>query len=468
MTAQCANPVEVRSTRGRGVLLATVLGSGLSFLDGLVVNVALPKMDESLKLGVTGFQWTVSGYLMTLSALLLVGGSLGDIFGRRKIYIVGIALFTLSSLACGLAPNAHTLVIARLLQGAAGALMVPASLAIIQASFVEVDRGRAIGLWTGLASIFTAGGPFVGGAFVTYVSWRWAFFINVPLGVAAVWATLNYVPESRSDDETRRLDLVGAALAGCFLAGITYWAIEGSGSTSRGPMIFGLTGIAALFALVVFERRTRHPMLPPSLFKAAQFNWVNLCTLIFYGAFVSGVTLSGVRLQTELGYDALEAGIAGLPVSFEMILLAGRFGALAQRIGARIPMTVGPAIVAVGLVGLSQLDAGRGYWTFVFPLMLLWGFGLSMTVAPLTAAALAAADQRHVGVASAFNNAAASVGRSLAIALIPALAGMGGAASLSGAAFDNGYEKALLISAGLAAIAAALACVFVSGRTKQP
>lgn len=466
MTGERVTAGEVRlgTSCGRGVLLATVLGSGMSFLDGLVVNVALPKMDRELHLGVVGLQWTVSGYLLTLSALLLLGGSLGDQHGRRRVYLIGIALFVLASMGCGVAPNTVTLVVARIVQGVGGALLVPTSLAVIQSVFVSNDRAAAIGAWTGFTSVLTALGPFVGGFFVTYLSWRWAFFINAPLGVLAAWATLRWVPECREENRDARPDVAGAVLAALGLAGVTYWAIEGPAHTSSTVTLFtGIGGLATLMVFILVERRTPSPMLPLGLFRSAQFDWVNVCTVIFYGAFVTGVTFLGVQLQTDMGYSPLLAGVAALPVSVMMFVLSSRFGAWSSRIGPKIPMTLGAALVGGSLLAISQIHAGRHYWTFVFPIIVLWGLGLSMMVAPLTAAALASADERHAGVASAINNAASRVGQSVGIALLPVLAGLGGGTALGGGAFSNGYERLMLISGALSFVAALIALVFVEG-----
>jgi EmrB/QacA subfamily drug resistance transporter len=450
----------------RGVILATVLGSGISFLDGLIINVALPHIDKDIGLGVAGFQWTVSGYLLTLSSLLLLGGALGDLFGRRRVYLAGLLVFIASSMACAVAPTSEVLVIARMIQGVGGALMVPASLAIIQAVFVEEDRGAAIGAWTGYGTVFTALGPFVGGFFVTYLSWRWAFFINLPLGIAAWIATLRYVPETRAESGSHRIDYVGALLACLSLGGLTYWAIEGPAAGSdHMPMLIGLSSLALLVAFLVWESRTAHPMLPLSLFRSSQFNWINLCTLLLYGAFVGGSTFVQIQLQVDLGYSALEASLGTLPVSAMMIVLSQRFGAIGQRIGPKLPMAAGSLLIALSLAWMAGIHDGRPYLTFVLPAILLWGLGLSMVVAPLTSAALAAADQRHIGVASALNNAASRVGASFAIALLPALAGMAAGEPLDGPSFQDGYPRALYISAAVCAVSALVALAFVRGNS---
>ena len=462
MADEGAGQVRLKSACGRGVLFATTLGSGMAFLDGLVVNVALPKMDRTLGLGVAGLQWTVSGFLLTVSALLLLGGSIGDVYGRRRTYVAGIVLFAITSMACGLAPNAVTLVIARMVQGVAGALMIPSSLAIIESAFVPEDRGGAIGAWTGLSALFTSFGPFVGGVFVTYLSWRVSFFINLPLAVLAVLAAYRWVPESVvGRSETKRLDWTGGVLGAVGLAAVTYWAIEGANrSQGHAPLAVGIGGFAVLAAFIAVESKVRDPMLPLGLFRLGGFGWVNLCTVIFYGAFVTGVTFLAVQLQTNLGYSALAASVASFPVTICMIVLSRRWGAWGQRVGVQWPMALGPALVAVALVGMSQIHDGRHYWPFVFPAMVVWGLGLSMTVAPLTAAAMAAAPNR-AGIASGVNNAASRLGQTIGVSLLPVLAGIGGDKHLGGASFSHGYERLLLIAAGCCAFAGVVAAGFV-------
>lgn len=462
-------PVRLGTACGRGVLFATVLGSGISFLDGLVINVALPRMDRDLHLGVAGLQWAVSGFLLAISAFLLLGGSLGDLYGRRKIYLIGLTVFVCASMVCGLAPNSQTIVFARVVQGLGGALMVPASLAIIQAVFVPDDRGAAIGAWTGLSAVFTALGPFVGGVFVTFISWRWAFFINVPLGALAFWASLRWVPENRElEEQGKRPDVVGALLAALGLAGVTFWSIEGTGNLyGEWPLVLGIAGLVLLAVFVLYESRVANPMMPLVLFRSSQFNWVNTCTVIFYGAFVGGLTFLGVQLQTNLGYSPLEASLATFPTSILMFFLSKRFGAWGHSVGAKYPMALGPAIVAVALFGMAGIQVGKQYWDYVLPCVLLWGFGLSMTVAPLTAAALAAVDPRYLGVGSAVNNAASRVGQSLAISLFPAIVGIAGDKSLGGHQFAEGFRHLMYLASGLCLVSALVALVFVSGRAAK-
>ncbi len=458
--------VRLKSPRGRGVLLATALGTGMVYLDSLVVNVALPTMDKQLHLGVAGLQWTISGYLLSLSALLLLGGSLGDLYGMRRSYMIGVILFVGASVLCGVAQTLSMVIGARILQGVGGALMTPASLAIIQTEFVPEDRSAAIGAWSGSVAFFTALGPFVGGLFTTYVSWRVAFFINAPLGGFALWASSKYISQ-RCNVRRGEVhpDYLGASLAAFSLGGITYWAIEGPAHHGLSiPLITGLGGLVLAAIFVAVEMHVRNPMLPLSLFKSHQFVWLNLCTVLFYGSFVSGVTFLGVQLQANLHYPALVAGMASLPVNVMLILLSRRFGALSQRLGAKPFMTGGPLIVAIALIWMSQIETGVHYWTFVLPSICIWGHGLSMVVAPLTSAALASADQQRVGVASAFNTAASRVGPMFAIALLPVLSGIGGSKSLGGTDFEHGYGKAMAFAAITCVIAGVVAFVGVRGR----
>jgi EmrB/QacA subfamily drug resistance transporter len=465
-----AEQIRLGTKAGRGVIIATVLGSGMSFLDSLIVNIALPKIDNDVHLGVTGLQWVVSGYLLTLSALLLLGGALGDLYGRRRIYLYGLIVFVASSAVCGLSPTSEVLIAARAVQGIGGALMVPASLAIIQAVFVEEDRGKAIGSWTGMGTFFTAFGPFVGGVFVTYISWRWAFFINVPLGIVTWLFTMRHVPETKNatvEGKKIHIDSLGAALCAIALGALTFWAIESSNDNAGNtPLIVGITGIACLVSFLYWESRAKQPIMPLHLFRSAQFSWINICTIIFYGAFIGGSTFLGVQLQVGMHYSPLQSAIATLPVSACMIVLSGKFGAFGQKHGAKIPMSAGPLIVAVSMAWMAEIQDGRDYWTFILPSVVLWGIGLSMVVAPLTSSALAAADQQFIGVASAINNTASRVGQAFAIALLPVIAGMGSASSLSGPEFQQGYPRALHIAAALCAFAAIIALFFVKGNTK--
>jgi EmrB/QacA subfamily drug resistance transporter len=427
------------------VIVAAVLGSGVVFLDGTVVNVALPAISRDLDASVRGLQWMLDGYLVTLSALLLLGGSAGDRYGRRRVFVAGLAGFVAASVLCGLAPDIGFLVAARALQGVAGALLVPASLSIISAGFDPADRGRAIGAWSGLAAVAGAAGPLLGGWLVDTGSWRLIFLLNVPLAAAAAWIALRHVPETR-DDDAGPLDLTGATLVSLGIALVAYALIE----HGRGPVSVaaGLAGAGALGAFVAVERRSDHPMLPLSLFASRQFTGANLTTFALYGAMSAALFLVVLRFQVTLGYSALEAGMALLPFTGLMLALSARIGALAQRIGPRIPMTVGPLLTGAGLVLFSGLGPGDGYLSAVLPAVTLFGLGMTVTVAPLTSAVLAAVDSRRAGVASGVNNAVARLAGLVGIAVIPAVAGIGSDAGVA-ASLDHGYPAALRLAAAV-------------------
>jgi EmrB/QacA subfamily drug resistance transporter len=438
----------------RRVIAAAVLGSGMAFLDGTIVNVALPAISADLGTGVQGLQWVLDAYLVSLTALLLLGGALGDRYGRLRVFRIGVVGFAAASVLCGVAPTTGLLVVARGLQGVAGALLVPGSLALLSATMATDDRSRAVGAWSGLTGVASALGPFVGGWLVDSASWRWAFFINVPLGAATLAATRS-VPESLDPDAPRHLDLPGALTAIVGLVGLTAGLI-----TELVPLT--LVGLALLAGFVVVERRSPAPMLPPSLFASKQFTGANLVTLAVYAGLGAAFFLVVVQLQIGLGYSALEAGTALLPVTVMTLLLSSRAGALSQRIGPRIPMVVGPMIVAAGLMWLSTVAAGDHYVTSVLPAATVFGLGLATTVAPLTAAVLSAVDEHHLGVGSATNNAVARLAGLLAVALIPSIAGV----ELEAGADGNvpGYQTALVISAGACLVGSAIAFATIRRR----
>lgn len=444
--------LRVATPQGRWVIVAAVLGSGVVFLDGTVVNVALPAISADLGASVRGLQWMLDSYLVTLSALLLLGGSAGDRYGRRRVFVFGLAGFAATSVVCGLAPDTAFLVAARALQGVAGAFLVPASLSIISSSFEPDDRGRAIGAWSGLAAVAGAVGPLLGGWLVDAGSWRLIFFLNVPLAAAAAAIALRHVPETR-DEEAGPLDITGAALVSAGIALVAFALIERSG-------VAGLAGLAALIAFLAVERRRPHPMLPLSLFGSGQFSGANLTTVAVYGAMSAAMFLIVLRLQVTLGYAALEAGASLLPFTVIMVSLSARVGALAQRIGARIPMTVGPLLSAAGLSLFARVGPGDRYIATVLPAVTLFGLGMTVTVSPLTAAVLGAVDRRRAGVASAVNNVAARLAGLLGIALIPAVAGIDTGAGVA-RSLDTGYPLALRISAAVCAAGAVIAWLFV-------
>jgi EmrB/QacA subfamily drug resistance transporter len=464
-TMPAAGEISYRSRPGRWILVATIAGSGVVFLDASVVNVALPAIASDFQTGLASLQWTVNAYTLTLAGLLLLGGSLGDHFGRRRIFVAGIIWFAVASLLCGIAPNAPSLIVARALQGVGAALLTPGSLAIIEASFRPSDRAPAIGAWTGLGGVATAFAPLLGGFLTEAVTWRLVFFINLPLTAVALWAAIRHVPESRDPGVARELDLAGAALAALGLAGITYALTEGTGAgwTAPAVLVAAAGGAVALAAFVAVERSRRHPLLPLGLFSSRQFTSANVVTFLIYGALSSAFFLLPIQLQRVVGMSPLAAGTALLPVTVVMLLLSARAGRLAERIGPRLPMSLGPLIAAVGLAMMVLVSPGRSYWLSTLPAVLVFALGLSLTVAPLTSTVLAAASEEHAGIASAVNNTVARAAGLLAVATLPVLAGIAGADSLDPGVFAAGFKMASWISAALVAAGGVLA--FLTIRT---
>jgi EmrB/QacA subfamily drug resistance transporter len=467
---QAPESLRTGSPQGRWVLLATVLGSGLATLDATVVNVALPAIGEEFDSTLSGLQWTVTGYTLTLAAFLLLGGALGDRYGRRRVFLVGVGWFAVASLLCGLAPSPGLLVAARLLQGVGGALLTPGSLAILEASFAREDRAAAIGAWSGLGGVATAIGPFLGGWLIEAASWRLVFLINLPLAALVVWVTVRHVPESRDPEAAGPLDVTGALLAAGGLAGLTYGLIGGAELGWGSPSVLGpvLGGTAALAAFVLVEARSPAPMLPLGIFRSGQFSAANVVTFLVYGALGGAFFLLPVHLQQVLGYSPLAAGTAMLPVTLLLLALSARAGRLASRIGPRLPMSVGPLVAAAGLALLIPLSAGDGYLTSVLPAAVVFGLGLALTVAPLTATVLAAAPTEHAGVASAVNNGVARTAGLLAVAVLPAAAGLSGAAYRDPEQFTDGYRTAVTVAAVLCAAGGLLGAVLVRNPVREP
>jgi EmrB/QacA subfamily drug resistance transporter len=461
MTAATPHEVRFGTATARWTIAATVLGSGMAFLDGTVVNVALPSISEDLGTSVTGLQWIVNAYLVTLSALLLLGGSLGDRYGHRTVFVTGAAVFTVASVLCGLAPTSGFLIAARTLQGVGGAMLVPGSLAIIAATFHPDDRGRAIGAWSGLAGVASSLGPFLGGWLIDSVSWRLVFLINVPLAAATIWISIRHVPETRSSLHAP-IDIPGAAMITVALAGISYAAIDHG---SDAALVAAVIGAIALVGFLVVEQRSTHPMLPLRLFRSPQFTGTNLTTLAVYAGLSGGLFLLVLRLQVSLGYSALEAGASLVPFTIIMLVLSPFAGQLGQRVGARIPLTVGPIVAAVGLFVLSGLGAGDSYLRDVLPGVIVLSLGMAITVAPLTAAVLGSVGDEMAGVASGVNNAVARFASMLAVAALPGLAGIATGGSLADS-IDSGYQTALRIAAVSTAVGGVIAALLV-GRTAE-
>jgi len=462
-------PVTWGTPRARWVLLATVLGSGMAFLDATVVNVALPTIGADLNASVAGLQWVINGYTLTLASLILLGGSLGDRFGRRRIFLFGTMWFAGASLLCGVAPTSEALVAARALQGIGGALLTPGSLAILQASFAMSDRGRAVGAWSGLSGVAAATAPFVGGWLIDVGSWRPIFLINVPLAVAVVVVSLRHVPETRDAARVRGIDVPGALLTVVGLAAVTWALIEaGERGATTGVLSSGAIGLGSLAGFVAAERRVRHPMLPLEIFRSWQFSAANLVTFIVYASLSIMFFLFVVHLQQVLGYSPLQAGAATLPVTGLMLALSAPAGMLADRIGPRLPMTIGPLGIAAGLALMSRVQAEATYFGTILPGLLVFGLGLSLTVAPLTATVLAAATSKHAGIASGVNNAISRGAGLLAVAAIPGLTGLTGDAYRDPAIFASGFRAAMRISAALAAAGGLLAWLSIRNEVARP
>jgi EmrB/QacA subfamily drug resistance transporter len=445
--------------QARGVLAATILGTGMAFLDGTVVNIALPRIGEEFGASVSGLQWILDGYLLTLAALILVAGSLGDRYGRRRMYLVGVVWFGVSSVLCGVAQNTEMLVGARVLQGIGGALLTPGALAIIQSAFHREDRARAIGAWSGLGGIAGAIGPLVGGLLVQAWSWRLAFLINVPIGLAVVWLTRKYVPESRDESMTGHPDLWGSVLAAAGLAGVTAALVEGPGRGAGDPLVVAgaVVGVAALVAFVVLQRRGRNPLVPPDIFANRTFVVANLLTFVVYAALGGVMMLFVIQLQISLGYGPTLAGLASIPISVIMLLLSAQSGKFAQRYGPKPFLVVGPIVIALAMVMYTRVTPGASYLLTVLPAVIVFGLGLTCVVAPVTATVLAAVEDRHAGVASGVNNAIARTGGLLAVAILPAAAGLTGESYADPEAMTSGWQMAMWICAGLCVVGGVLA-----------
>jgi EmrB/QacA subfamily drug resistance transporter len=418
----------------------------MAFLDGTVVNVALKTIGQDLDASLGELQWITNGYLLSLASLILLGGSLGDRFGRRKVFVIGTAWFATASLLCGLAPNPEILILARVLQGVGGALLTPGSLAMIQGAFQASDRPKAIGAWTGLGSIAAAIGPFIGGGLVDYANWRWIFLINLPIAATTIVIAQRYVPETKDPNASRHFDVIGAVLATLTLGALTYALIEWGGALA---VIAAVVAVLAAVGFVVVEHREKAPMLALGIFRDRTFSAANSMTLIVYAALGASMFFITLQLQTVSGWTALQAGLATFPITICMIFLAARGGELGARIGPRVPMTFGPIVMGVSCLMLLAIGDDVNYWTDVLPGVTVFGLGLALMVAPLTATVLAAAPDEHAGIASGVNNAVARAGSLLAVAALPVVVGLTGEDYDIPSVFNDGYRSAMMIAAAM-------------------
>ena len=458
----------LNSVRGRVALVATVAASAMASLDATVVNVALPHIGREFHASISALQWVLTGYLVALASLILLGGALGDRFGRRKVFVIGTIWFAAASLLCGAAPNIEVLVAARVLQGVGGALLTPGSLAILQASFRQTDRAAAVGAWSGLGGVAGAIGPFVGGSLVDGPGWRWAFLINLPVAAIAIVCAHAAIPETRDPHARRSLDLVGAALAVVGLAAST-WALTEAGPRGWGDggvIIGGAVAVAAIAAFVRRMLRADDPLVPPALFRDRTFTVVNLQTVLLYSSLGVSFFLVSYELQVATGWSAMKAGVALLPATVLMLVLSASSGALAQRIGPRLQLTVGPVLAATGLLLLARIGTDASWTTDVLPGAVVFGLGLVTFVAPLSATVMAAADPDHVSVASGVNNAIARAASLSALAVIPVISGLSEATQA--AQVTHAFRLGLVITACVAAAAGPLAFVGLGVRAQAP
>lgn len=475
MHAESANPSEARaeaeplryaSARGRWALAAVILGSGAAFLESSVVTVALPEIGRDLDLELGGLQWVMNAYLLALSALMITGGSLGDLYGRRKVFNAGLIGFAAASALCAVAPTAEVLIGARILQGVAAALLVPTSLAIVEASFAPEDRGKAIGAWSGWSGVSSLVGPFLGGWLVDAGSWRWVFAIVVAVALLAAWLGVRHLPESRgSQTGTGRPDWSGSALVSLGLAGLTYALVEAGGRGLADPLVaaVGAAGCLLLIAFLLFERRVSDPMLPLAIFRSLQFSGANAATLANYLAIGAMFFFLSLQLQNVLGYTALAAGAASFPATLIMLLFSPLAGKLGQELGPRIPMTVGPLVLGAGLILLSGVERGDDYLASILPGVVVFGIGMTIFVAPLTAAVLGALPDERAGIASAVNNAGARLAQLLASSALPAAAGLTASTAVGPGAFSEGFRTAMLIAAAIAALGGLISWATIRG-----
>jgi EmrB/QacA subfamily drug resistance transporter len=456
----------LHSAKGRIALVATVAASAMASLDATIVNVALPHIGRDFHASVSALQWVLTGYLLALASLILLGGALGDRYGRRKVFVIGTAWFAVASLLCGAAPNIAFLVVARILQGVGGALLTPGSLAILQASFRENDRAAAVGAWSGLGGAAGAIGPFIGGALVGGPGWRWAFLLNVPVAIIAISCAHAAVPETREHQRASKLDITGALIIATALATST-WALTAAGQRGwSDPLVLGglLISVLAFAGFVRHIMHTASPLVPPQLFQNRTFTVVNIMTVLLYAAIGVAFFLVVFELEVASGWTALGAGVAMLPATLIMLLLSARSGALAQRIGPRLQLAAGPLIAAFGLLLLTRIGPHTSWVADVLPGSVLFGLGLVTFVAPLTATVMGAADEDHVSIASGVNNAIARAASLGALAFIPVASGLTSATSPGDV--THSFRIAIVMCAVLTAAATPIALVGLSTKVR--
>ena len=458
------------SRSGRWVIAATVLGSGMAAIDATVIGIALPTIGRDFHGSLGTLQWVVTGYTLTLSSLLLLGGSLGDRYGRKRIFMIGVGWFALSSAACAVSSGSNQLIVTRVLQGVGGALLTPGSLAILEASFARRDRSEAIGAWSGLGGVATAAGPLVGGYLIAAASWRWIFLINIPIGLVVLVVSARHVPESRDPTVIGRIDVGGAVLATASLAAIAYALIEGPprGWSSPSVLVSLAVGVIGSVAFIVVEHRTPVPMLPLDLFRIRQFTVTNAVTFVVYAGLGGVLFLLPVVLQVVDRYSPLESGVALLPMTLVMLAFSARSGRLATTIGPRLQMSIGPIVVGGGLALLSRAPGSTSYVVGVLPAVLVTAAGLATTVAPLTATALNSVSEAHSGLASAVNNDVARLGSLIAVAVLPALGGITGASYLHPQALAHGFQQAVLIAGTWCVLGGVVAAIGIQNPRRTP
>lgn len=451
-----AGAIPLKSPLGRVVVVTTVLGSAVAMLTATVVNVALPALATGLDASSSQQQWVLNAYTLSLASLILVGGSLGDRYGRVKVYRVGLVFFGLASAACAVAPTVETLIVARFLQGVGAALLTPGSLAIIEASLAEDDRSAGVGMWSGLAGVASAMGPLVGGVLIDTAGWRWVFVINVPL-ILVVLVLSRRLPESMGEQLDQPIDMVGAVLSTVFLGSLSFAFIESGSGFGTPERAATFLAVVSLAALLLVERRHPNPLIPLDLLRGRRFAVANIVTIVLYGGMAVVFFLLSVNLQVVGGYSALEAGVSLLPVTLLMLVFSARAGRLATRIGPRLPLSVGPLVIAAGMLLLGRVGPDPSWLTDILPAVLVFGSGLALTVAPVTATALGSAPQERAGTASGFNNAAARTGGLLTVAAIPPLVGLTGQGLSDPVALETAFPDAVRIGAAMVAASGLLA-----------